>query len=89
MKRLIQILGGIAFFAPFGLIGMTEQGGSIGWSWAALGSMTLALVLLLINNKLEQKKRLRVLEQAASKRYSVPVVSVKNAEYKEKRYAGR
>lgn len=54
--RILQITCGITFFLPFGWIGITEQGGSLAWTWAALGSMVLSAILLLICNRIEQKK---------------------------------
>lgn len=75
--RILQITCGITFFLPFGWIGITEQGGSLAWTWAALGSMVLSAILLLICNRIEQKNCLYPWHRSTSNNhYSHPYYRV-------------
>lgn len=65
--KLLSLVKWTSFILAFNFIGLSERDGNMMWSGVALGCMILTLILQLTEKKLEQKKRLRLLEQSTSK----------------------
>lgn len=66
--KLLSLVKWTSFILAFNFIGLSERDGNMMWSGVALGCMILTLILQLTEKKLEQKKRLRLLEQSTSKK---------------------
>lgn len=60
MKKVLWILQGVFFCAAFFFVELHEQGGAMWMGWVALGCMTLAAVLQLVQNRAEHKKIARI-----------------------------